>query len=284
MPAAKPAVPHQVPRKVAPMKQPPADPGVCPGASELSQRYINHSSGVRCGPQGLDPLSALPEGTGYAGGPRVYPVHVYQERLAARGIEVPEGYRPVWQDGRMNRLRAQMTLQVAAANAVTAVPAGYAVMDRNDDRLNQNRGPQTAEGDAQMARHWANHGGMLVQVVQLLDRPVYSAIELRPQVQHRSAAIVSRRSTSTLAGFDDVPKAVRFAARYVKAQRFASRSDAVAAAKALRAATGLPVRLGVSQGIQTAPHVVLAGPFTDRAEAALAFVRRSGYPGARLIK
>ena len=296
--AAKPATTGQVPRKAVPvvkkptvapvtaptLQTPPAGQGSCPGASALSQRYINQSSEVRCGPQELDPLSALPPGTGFGDGPRVYPAHVYQERLASRGIEVPEGYRPVWQDGRMNPFRAQTTLQVAVPKAVTDVPKGYAVMDRNDDRLNRNRGPQTAEGDAQMAQFWTSHRGMLVPVVQPLDRPVYSAEELRRQGQYGAVAIVSRRAVTTSAVFEDVSTIDRVAPRYVRAQGFESRGDAVAAAKALRAATGLPVRLGVSQGAGNAPHVVLAGPFADQAEAALALVRQSGHSSARLSK
>ena len=235
---------------------------------------------MRCGPQDMDPLSALPKGTG----PRVYPAHVYQERLASRGIEVPEGYRPVWQDGRMNPLRAQSTLQVAAPKTVTDVPQGYALMDRNDDRLNLHRGPRTAEGDAQMAQFWTSRRGMLVPVTQPLDRPVYSAKALlragsvcgtgnRVAPGHQHHRLVRGRP----AGQAGCP-------RYVRAQGFAQRSDALAAAKALRAATGLPVRLGTSQRSSGSHHVVLAGPFTDRAEDALTLVRKAGHSGARLSK
>ncbi|CUH81297.1 hypothetical protein TRM7557_03342 [Tritonibacter multivorans] len=288
-PVAKPAM-KPVVRKAAPVAKkpsvapvtatPPAGQKSCPGASALSQRYINQGSGVRCGPQDADPLSALPQGNGL----RVYPAHVYQERLASRGIEVPKGYRPVWQDGRMNPLRAQSTLKVATPKAVTDVPAGYALMDRNDDRLNLHRGPRSAEGDAQMAQFWTNHRGMLVPVAQPLDRPVYSAKALRQQGQYAAAGTVSRRATNTSGGFEEQTAAQPAVPRYVRAQGFKTRSDAVAAAKALRAATGLPVRLGTSQAGGGRPHVVLAGPFTDRAEAALTLVRNSGHSGARLSK
>ena len=41
---------------------------------------------------------------------RVLPRHLYERRKAEKPVITPKGFRPAWQDGRMNRRRAEQTL------------------------------------------------------------------------------------------------------------------------------------------------------------------------------
>ncbi|MBN2907092.1 MAG: SPOR domain-containing protein [Rhodobacteraceae bacterium] len=100
----------------APVPMPTAR-SVCPGASAQSARYINDGSQypVRCGPQAEDPrVQPIPART---------PTRItVTPAPAPTELRVPDGYRPVWKD----------------------------------DRLNPMRGQGTARGDAQMAQVWTD--------------------------------------------------------------------------------------------------------------------------------
>jgi len=42
---------------------------------------------------------------------RVMPKPAYQQRVLSQGVQVPKGYRPIWEDDRLNPRRAEQTLQ-----------------------------------------------------------------------------------------------------------------------------------------------------------------------------
>lgn len=101
--APAPAAPTQkkvIKKKVVPQQKKRV---VCPGASELSQRYIN--GGARCGPQTTSPYDSgalqAPDGT----------------RQVARlpAPQVPKGYKVAWSDDRLNPNRGTGTAQGEAA-------------------------------------------------------------------------------------------------------------------------------------------------------------------------
>jgi len=161
VPVAPAAAPARVkPRAVAPA----AASGGCSNASALSQRYINQT-GVRCGPQAEPPItygtrksSSLKVGdTGVrvSLNTRVVPQHVYDKRQNTTNLQIPEGFRPVWTDDRLNPHRAERTLRPAIQYSRFQTPAGFRAVDREDDRLNPLRGMRTAEGDAQMEQLWS---------------------------------------------------------------------------------------------------------------------------------
>ncbi len=111
-----------------------ASGGGC-GVTAISRQYTR-GSGVRCGPQ-AEPIignrrtvTTAPQathtaprtataiqphfGSAYASnvtaGTRVVPKHVARNRINTRNVTVPRGYRPVWDDGRLNPKRAEQTL------------------------------------------------------------------------------------------------------------------------------------------------------------------------------
>ncbi len=144
--------------------------------------------------------------------------------VAGDAISVPKGFRPAWTDG----------------------------------RLNPNRGPRTAQGDAQMARIWTN------TVPRRLVAPD------KPEVT--GAIAVSSRGTATARA---ATGALIQLGTYAKAGNAAAALDwleAVGLGGTLR-----PSRLG-GRRVQ----VVLAGPFADaQARArALAIIRAAGYRDA----
>lgn len=91
---------------------------------------------------------ALPQAT------RVMPRHVYEDRSQARDVVVPPGYRPVWEDDRLNPQRGITTLKPTGPGRYGAVPGGYKPA-WDDGRLNPNRGQGTQLGDAQSAYIWS---------------------------------------------------------------------------------------------------------------------------------
>lgn len=268
---------------IAPRRTPAASGGPCSNASPFSQRFINRGPGVRCGPQaeppvtygrGWDKQSSL--GAGVSPETRAVPRHVYDQRRNTRNVEVPEGYRLVWNDDRLNPHRAERQLTPAHPRAASAPPAGYRTAARGDDRLNPNRGPRSAAGDAQSDQIWTRTVPRTLAPVPT-DRQIVSvprAVAKSPAEAGQRFIRLSTRSAPVQASAPN---------RYVRVATFGSVAQARQVAQAL-ARGGLPMRLGSVQRGGATHRVVLAGPFTSRAQAqdALRRVRAAGYAGASL--
>lgn len=259
----------------------------CSNVSALGQQYSNN--GARCGPQAESPVT-YGSGVGAKSSlrltpnTRVVPTHVYQARRHSQGLTVPAGYRAVWQDDRLNLHRAERGLKPAVVAAVTDVPAGFVLANREDDRLSTQRAMRTAAGDAQSDLIWSRTVPRKL-VARPLDRSVVtlSSRAARSQAEaHQN--MVLRLSTRSAPGAEQVIAAPK-SRRYVRAATFADPAAARIAAQGL-AASGLPVRLGSLTRKGKVYKVVLSGPFnTDSAaNAALSQVRAAGYSGARLSK
>ncbi len=281
-PAAAPVVSPK-PAAVAPAAVPsaPAQP-TCPGVSSLSAQYIN--PGARCGPQESRPDVYVPPQSHMRLTPnsRIMPAHVYQQRRFSRDLEVPAGYRRVWEDDRLNPQRTVRTLKPAVITHQTMAPQGYTYADRADDRHNSQRGLRSVDGDAQMAMVWTN-----TVPRRLIEQPIdLEIVKVRRTNAHSTAEIdqssIMRLSTRSA---PDAEAPVVRRSRYVRAATFADAEVAASAARQL-AGAGLPVRLGNLDRNGKIFKVVLAGPFSDDsgANAALTTVRNAGYPGARLSK
>ncbi len=276
-------------RSPAPVYKPvpaaPSAPGRCPGASALSQQYINKGPDVRCGPQKEDPLSSLTPNS------RILPLHVYRERQLSADVIVPAGYRPVWEDDRLNPRRAERTPREAVISPRVDVPAGYTLVDRGDNRFNPMRGVRTEAGDVQMAQVWGKRLP-LQPVAQPLDKTPFLLRDAEARIAGQTYAaqgvqdasgdgMVMRLSTRS-APDADLPQDAPLRQRYVRAATFADRAEAAAVADALSGATGLAMVIGKVNRNGTVFHVVLSGPFTLGADQALNRVRAAGYGGARL--
>ena len=178
----------------------------CPGASELSEQFMNQNRkgrfAVRCGPQQDAPVT-LPGDSNSSleledadvqvvstGPVRVLPKHVYDNRQNTVLFNVPEGYRSVWDDGRLNPQRTERTLKDPKIVAAQ-VPKGYRSAWQ-DGRLNPNRGKPMAAGDAQMDQIWS---GTIPK--ELKPVPTDGQIIVIRRVTVRDNGIVSQGRLST---------------------------------------------------------------------------------------
>ena len=264
------------PKRVAPSQMPmPTVASTCPGFGASSQ-YIT-GSGLRCGPQAEPPVSySDTPSVGVSAAP-VMPMipktrggMLEQAAIApvapAVQVRIPEGYRPVWKD----------------------------------DRLNPNRGPRSATGQAQMELVWTN-----TVPRQLIDKRtgrdvtranpnlVYPYTDLATQQRTEAMKIIAaprvatKGQTSRRAVISS--KSEPFAApvvkgkSYVQVGTFGVPRNALNTAERLRA-SGLPVRMGRYTKSGRQYQIVLAGPFGSAQElnSALQTARQAGFRDAFL--
>ncbi|WP_245510586.1 SPOR domain-containing protein [Antarcticimicrobium sediminis] len=285
---------------IAPRKAPAQAGGGCSNASAFSQQFINKGAGVRCGPQAEPPITygrggdrqsvLMPRGArahmavaAVSPETRVVPRHVYDRRRNTTSVSVPDGYKPVWSDDRLNPHRAERSLRPAQPRAISGPPRGYLAATRDDDRLNTRRGPRTAQGDARTDRIWTR-----TVPRELVPQPTDRQIVIVPKELAKSPAEaeragllrISTRNAPVTAG---APRVSVAPGRYVRVATYGSDQEARQVAQAL-AQDGLPMRLGSVRRGQATHRVVLAGPFADSttAQAALRQARAAGFSGAHL--
>ncbi|MGH1415086.1 MAG: SPOR domain-containing protein [Pelagimonas sp.] len=219
---------------------------------------------LRCGPQKAPHVTVIRRGEAPGPGKKVYhnrgwqgselrgntvivPRHVYEKRDTAVAA-VPEGYRPAWEDDRLNTRRAYQTV------------AGY--MDTQ--RVWTNTVPR--ELAVQNPRH-------------KIKAPViaYSAKGSRPVVSTRNGPVAKAPVISTRSQ----PRSVKTDARYVEIGVFTTEAKARAAAARL-SRSGLPVKYGTYTRGGQKMRSVMVGPYASpRAlTVALNSVKAAGYTRA----
>lgn len=198
---------------VAPAAPVTTRPNGCPGLPASAGQFMQ-GTGVRCGPQAIHP--------GDAARGMVNPA-------SAAPVQIPQGYRAAWTDGRLNPHR------------------GLAVA--------------TPQGDASMARYWTDSVPM--EAIDLSVVIVADAAPVSPPT-----VVTRASSTPTLvapAAAQAAPEPIRVNSthRYVEIARYSDRTAATGAQSRLMG-QGVATRLGgIERADGSTTLVVLAGPFDN---------------------
>ncbi|MGR3714092.1 MAG: SPOR domain-containing protein [Shimia sp.] len=232
--------------RCGPQSESPVTPGSgTPTAKPPKMRFNEQNSSLRRPPFG----TVVREGE-VASNVRVVPRHVYEANLESLvSTEVPDGYRLAFDDGRLNRHRAEMTFE------------GKAQSDRIWTRKLPRRLLPGLGGDAP----------------QVVARNTASPLSLAPEPEATAAPVVSSRSAPS-------EQSLRLAGTpYVQVGTFNDARTAKAAAKKVRK-LGLPVRIGKYERGGEVKRMVLAGPFESdsAAQSALGQAQDAGYGDAFL--
>lgn len=239
---------------------------VCPNATAVSQRYINTGTGqpVRCGPQ---PSTV-----------RVMPKHVYENLPRDDVAKVPEGYRPAWDDDRLNPRRAEQSLQgIARTRMIWTDTVPRRLIDQKSGRDVTRTVPlvypytdvETQQRDLGEVTIVHRDGQVVKRVVR------NSGTARQPTVSTRSTP-----ASNTKPAAQAQPVAAG-QGRYVQVGMFGVPTNAQAAGQKL-ARTGLPTRMATLTRGSKSYKLVLAGPFGTSAETkqALAQARAVGFSDA----
>lgn len=286
--------------------------GGCPGASAISAQYLR-GKGVRCGPQTqpivgnhFDPRPAtvavagqtrkasvqtgvvtlgntvqVPEVTATT---RIVPRHVAMNRVNTRNVSVPRGYKPVWDDDRLNPKRAEQNLQGRAdmllvwtqtlprrlinqssgRDVTASVPLIYPFTSVAQQR--RDLGEVTiVQRDGQTVKRVVRHA----KGKALKSKPVYSS-RSTPKATTSKAARQAAALSPAIAG-----------KRYVQVGTFGNSANAQRTAQKI-AGMGMAARIGKHRRGGKTYMTVQAGPFKDARsiQSAMRQLRSAGYADA----
>lgn len=216
---------------------------------------------------------------------RVVRRHIDEARQHVQASPVPQGYRSVWQDGRLNPRRAERTLAPSVAQALPKPPRGYRSVWQ-DGRLNPSRGAGSDAGSASMNAIWTQ------TVPRKLINPPTTKRIIRTDTPETSGNSPFWRPKVAKAGTPQPGKPVSLQSGkaaadpvYLRVAAYHSRADAMTIARRL-GRSGLTMRLGQLTRKGATYHLVLSGPFADRASAgqALKRVQAAGFKNAALMR
>lgn len=205
---------------------------------------------------------------------RVTPRHVYRNQINSnRGVQMPEGYKRVWMDGRLNQQRAHQTFAGKAAMDLIwtqTVPRRLIQHSTGREVTAQFPGlvyPYTSYA----AQNHAQQG--VISSKGTVKRTAQPAPVAQTKMAKTKVASVSTRSAQPASH------------RYVQAGVFHTRAQAQQAAQRL-AAGGLPTRLGSMKRNGKEYSLVLSGPYSTQSalNAAMSRVRGAGFGNAVLRK
>jgi cell division septation protein DedD len=209
-------------------------------------------------------------------------------------VRVPKGYRPAWDDGRLNPDRGKQTLQGALQTALIwtqTVPRRLVDETGRDMTREYNYlvFPYTDYGKQQRDLAGGQHivvrtgGGdrFIVAKDRLSVSPTTgkTVLSSKSPAPRQPAVVAAKQPVNAVAR--PAPQGV--VGRFVQVGTFAQGSNANATAARLQRA-GLPVRIGEVNRGGRALQIVLAGPFPNpsQAQSALSSVHRAGFADAFL--
>ena len=283
---------------------------LCPGASPQAQPYLR-GTGMRCGPQDQPVVrvvtgdgtqvtkvvpSTAPTATVVAAEPawaqtlttetRIVPKHVAENRINTRNVAVPKGYRPVWDDDRLNPYRAEQNLQGRADMLLIwtqTVPRR--LIDRRTGQDVTAKLPLIYPYTSIAQQRAAVGEVMLVQrdgqvMKKVVRKPVYSS-RSAPQAVAPKKTLRQQAVSQQPVPKQSAPRAQPLAApRYVQVGTYRQEANARRAAQTV-AGMGMRARIGKNRG--GAGHMVVeAGPFADAGslQTAVRRLRGAGYGDA----
>ena len=218
---------------------------------------------------------------------RVLPRHLYENRLSVSGVRVPQGYKRVWEDDRLNIRRAEQSMNgYERAKLVWTNTVPRRLVDRQSGRDVTAKLPlvypytdeATQEREFGKVSLVRKDGKLMKRIVRNVARAKPAAPKTA-RVSTRSAPKATRVERAKV----PAPKTVATGNRYVQVGVFGVPSNAQRTAQRLKAA-GLPVRIGSVTRKGKPLQLVVAGPFPSDAQAsrALSTVRAQGFSDAYL--
>lgn len=216
---------------------------------------------------------------------RIVPRHVAINRINTRNVTVPHGYKPAWQDDRLNPHRAEQNLagreqmllvwtntlprrlinQTTGRDVTASEPLVYPYVDTNTQT--RELGEVTIQRrNGKLVKRVVRHGAVQAR------KPVYSSrstpkVEAAPKVKARVAAPVAKQAVA--------------GKRFVQIGYFSTKAKADKAAKYL-SSMGMRARIGKVRKGGKNYLAVQAGPFASSTATARALTRLRGvgYTGA----
>ncbi|MGR3433668.1 MAG: SPOR domain-containing protein [Shimia sp.] len=244
--------------------------------------------GHRCGPQTQHPMGGLghvavpqpyaPVAHGSHGGATQVIVQAAPNtRVAAAVPPTPPGFRPVWEDGRLNPLRGLPGSQAKIAGQVSGEKQLRIVRVSPEQQARRAAtAAQVVVSAPQTVQQVPQHHAAPAPLYAWAATPSQAA---RPTVTYSTKSLSPRPSAT-------VPQPVRRSAaavtgRSVQIATFANPANAQRTAQKM-AAQGLPIRIGTYRKRGQVMRVILAGPFASEAQvqSALGIARRNGFHSA----
>ncbi|MFL4468443.1 SPOR domain-containing protein [Tateyamaria armeniaca] len=186
---------------------------------------------------------------------RVLPRHVYDQRAARGTFPVPKGYRPVWEDDRLNPRRAEQSLEgIARTRLIWTQTVPRRLVDTATGR----------DVTSKVALVYPYTDA----ATQQRELGTVTLVHRNGQLQKRIVRNKAKAS-ATAAPAQAAPTRVKASStdRYVQVGTYAVPANAQAAAQRILRA-GLPARIGQVQRGGKSYQVVLAGPFANGAPLA----------------
>ncbi len=269
----------------------------CAGLSPYARQSLAGVRGVRCGPQAVAPISggyapvagqvAQPGTQAITPRTRVAPRHVYEVQQQAADVgKVPNGYRRVWTDDRLNTKRAHQTLEGRAMmdqRWTRSVPRRLKSSNTGRAGFNPDAVYPSANAVTRGNSFFANNKGLTVRPGPQAEPPVYSAARSATGNSYVSSKSVRKPAPGTKPKAATVkpnratPKPVSAPAghRYVQVGAFATEAGAKNAITRLHGA-GLPVRKKTVTKGGKQLQVIVTGPYRTSAELGKALSRARG--------
>ncbi|MEL7211602.1 MAG: SPOR domain-containing protein [Pseudomonadota bacterium] len=283
-PAAKPAPQRRV---VATAPTATSRQAACQGASAVSSRYINSGkkAAVRCGPQAEAPVTFGRNAPGLGAAPMQRTVTAAPLRREV--ITPPPGYRRVWEDDRLNPNRGPRTAQ---GNAQTAQIWTETVPREGKTRL-RGAGTGACQGASALSSRYINSGKKAaVRCGPQAEAPVtYVTRQATPTTRikapKKQTRVVRKERLSAMNAPAPRQQARAASHRFVQVGTFGVQQNATNTARRLQA-SGLPVRLSRYSKGGKDYTIVLAGPFGTQSQlnAGLNRARQAGFRDAFLRK